>query len=1019
MEERRLIAVCLCLSLLVPVIPRPVEAGDRSKIVEVTPGQPAIWSLGQAHYLLANMHQRNRDLSTKLPNEDTLDPNRANSSRLETLRRALSLEAQFDESIGVKNDLEMQRFRNEQNRQEQTRIQLVARRADLAELDRELLTLNEDLARFQEEDRQSTEARNAIKPPTPPTTADNDRKLKIEVLKVRKAQKEGEKARLESEITSLNTAATTNPTGPTLQTSALTTTSGGLPESTAFDKFVEDALSDFNQPTLAASTALDNFIGMQYEIIAKQLTLLRDEVGPDERVIFLELPASIYSVDGRADDYVAQVEWEVTRYFDKVPQKSSRTGKCPEQSETKEDRTQTDKSRYTDSGSKYEIEQSLPVTLDMILQAASAASNVTNPRSESTHLSTQGEKALRSAEGGAVLEEDGFRSLRVRALDIIPRQSALNVNEYHATVKNTGLIGVLKLLSGFGAKVDFQNQREMYEQFMQQEVFASGYGKGTHIFGWTFGPQPGTRRVAPGQRTTYAVLAVPRDTLALELVPRTRVFRRHQSPRNERPGKPLVVRVPGAQTDGFWIDRISYAPVTKGARVTLVLEGKYFSPQLGVMVNGVPLQRVISITRTGSKEATPTSASGIQGEYELINSRQMVLSFGMGSDYTGTPIITLVTPDKSAALNFFRLAINARECVSLQRLSAFEPMFLDEASVTSKLEVIEEFTVGDKTFVGTRLSGKGLRPSASVFVDNKPLKEVDPLEATGPGGTPTTIRDIQSRFSLPSDEPFFAQESVGTYILYFEQPSEKSAIRYQQRTRQGLEEFNFDHTFKSPFSHKIRNYRRGFRGGPAEVDLTITSRDNKVINVHLDGLQGGNPAISGGCLVAQPEGTANFRVKCFVPPLANRIERDFVTLKVERPSDTKFIDIDLPVQPVVANVVNPRTGNASGFADEQPIVVISGIHLRNVTAVIFGEQVVKLPASGAAESIAVKVPKIEGIPRGQSIVVPVLFQTSIDGETKIPSGAFYTFFGPPLEPNLIAWPCHPGAPCPQAAGGKP
>src|SRR5262249_44989874 len=43
------------------------------------------------------------------------------------------------------------------------------------------------------------------------------------------------------------------------------------------------------------------------------------EVGPDQRVIFLELPVSIYTVDGKADDHLARVEWEVTRYYDEEP----------------------------------------------------------------------------------------------------------------------------------------------------------------------------------------------------------------------------------------------------------------------------------------------------------------------------------------------------------------------------------------------------------------------------------------------------------------------------------------------------------------------------------------------------------------------------------------------------------------------------------------------------------------------------------------------------------------------------
>jgi hypothetical protein len=67
-------------------------------------------------------------------------------------------------------------------------------------------------------------------------------------------------------------------------------------------------LDQVDRPKLAATTVLDNFIGMQYEIIAKQLTLLRDEVGPEYRIIFLELPALIYTAASKGDDYIAQVQ---------------------------------------------------------------------------------------------------------------------------------------------------------------------------------------------------------------------------------------------------------------------------------------------------------------------------------------------------------------------------------------------------------------------------------------------------------------------------------------------------------------------------------------------------------------------------------------------------------------------------------------------------------------------------------------------------------------------------------------
>jgi len=67
-------------------------------------------------------------------------------------------------------------------------------------------------------------------------------------------------------------------------------------------------------PSIAAILRLDNHIQMQYEIISKQLTLLRDEVGPGERVVFLELPQSINATQDRAADKMAQTWWRIAGY---------------------------------------------------------------------------------------------------------------------------------------------------------------------------------------------------------------------------------------------------------------------------------------------------------------------------------------------------------------------------------------------------------------------------------------------------------------------------------------------------------------------------------------------------------------------------------------------------------------------------------------------------------------------------------------------------------------------------------
>lgn len=59
---RHCLSTLLCVSLMLPMLVVPVEAQAR---VTITIGKPNIWSLAQAHYLLANMRQTDRSLKMK------------------------------------------------------------------------------------------------------------------------------------------------------------------------------------------------------------------------------------------------------------------------------------------------------------------------------------------------------------------------------------------------------------------------------------------------------------------------------------------------------------------------------------------------------------------------------------------------------------------------------------------------------------------------------------------------------------------------------------------------------------------------------------------------------------------------------------------------------------------------------------------------------------------------------------------------------------------------------------------
>ena len=996
------LATFLCAILLLPIVSLPVQAGDGPRLV-IEIGQPGVWSLGQAHYLLEKMHLRNRKLSSKFPSEDDLDPNRISATRIDALRSSLGIEGQFDQAMGTQNSLALRRLRESDARRETARGDSQKKQAELAQTNNELAEINENIALLEEENRQSQEARERETPPAPPGAEENQRRKDLALLKVRKARKEEQRNDLKSEITALNTTADTVPAAPTLQEPALSSGAGSLPDPKAFNDFLDKALKEAGKPDLSASMKLNNFIQGQYEIIANQLTLLRDEVGPDDRVIFLELPASIYTVDKKSDDYVAQVDWKVTKYCDEEPPRDIQLKELKKELNKLGDSEKADKIQ-----SRIEKAQASPT------QEPSPEDTVDKPVPPSFPIT------LKMIEGARDKCKEATTN-RVRAIDIIPRQSALNVNEYHATVRETAILAAVKFLVGFAGKVSYQRQRELYEQFVQQQIFASGYGKGTNQFGWTYGPQPGTRRIMTGQKTTFAVLAVPRDTLALELKASWKFYKRHTSPadtdddvKHGEVSQPFFLSVPGKRTLEFWVDGISYTPVKKGKRVTAIIEGNFFSPQLGVLVNGVPLEPVVSISRIASatEEADVQSADGVSGEYEITSPRQIILSFTMGDSYVGIPNITITSPEKTTPINFFDLDINHRGTdAKLSDRTLKEPMFIEDFNEKLELESITKIEAVDSSgypidLTGrrvpkddqailklVRIKGSGLRPRGDIVLNNTPIRRRNY----------ETLRAVLAAITAKPTplDAFAVQESTSSYLLYSPDTASKWTIQYQQLTKQGYEQGSAVKDFSSPvFNVEVQNYRFVPGSRYAEVDLNVLSKKSPLIGVIVEDP---SPRRCQPPKEFDPDEKI-YRVRCLVPADNNgKVERSTILIQAVLASGPVFADVALPVKPQLFTLFNPRTSMPEGFAAEEPVVVISGINLQGVTGVFFGTQKGEITGT-SGDSITVKVPKVTGIPKGEAVAVPIVLQTAAG---QIPSGAIYTYKGEPLAPNVIVWPRRP------------
>ena len=853
-RQRYWFSVLLIVSLFSSsiLLPFTASAKDRKPVV-VSFGQPNIWSLDQAHYLLARMHMLNLDLQAKTLTANELDPNLTHGTRIEILKQLLQISAQFDQGAAFQNRrlVENAQFNDTRRRD------LITHRSALRDrslvLTGEISDLEIDRARL-DADKSATQEQKDLK----------DAEIK---------SKNKELAQVK-ELISQDTAEL----GTAAQASSTPVDANALPSptqlpSSVLDALVKEGAQDLikaaQDPKLNATTKLDNTIQLQYEIVAKQLTLLRDEVGPGERLVFLELPQSIYTTPGDGDEKMAQSWWHVNGYTrtdpllrllmqlleielrwqkikqvqafqDRVAQliaydcnpapslppeckkdEQNKTRDCePEKvddaltrlfkglkcehetarkaaltdiyreanslfarveqngardtseqidlirkmivlSKRRETNQDKDKDKNKDATvndapqidarlvDKEKLIKSTSSTIEearrnkidelknMLLMVLSREDPLSPPsaqelENEKFKLAWEAfEKFLKELKDDKSIGfEKAMEFIRldekpgtnadgdfdvsslprrtVRTVDIIPRQSSLNVNDIQETVKQTGILAGFKFLFGFAGSLNFQRQREQFEQFLHQELYASGFGKGSRDFGWTFGAVPGTKRVAPGVRTTYAALIVPDDAESVVLSARgcyfpsknfqpldyqdtahsdwgqEQRFRRSNCGDEEN----YVLTIPGGgDVSNFWVTNIDYEDGRKGGDfITVSVRGNNFSSQMGVLVDGVPLFPTIGLAqmhlmprKDGANGTDPpplasdcasaqkTDPQKICGRYERIDARQIVFSFRMPDSYTGTPTITLIAPGKSVDLNGLpNVRINGRPNMTLR-----------------------------------------------------------------------------------------------------------------------------------------------------------------------------------------------------------------------------------------------------------------------------------------------------------------------------------------------------------------
>ena len=796
---RGVLCRCAVLTVVITTVLRPDE------IINFQFGQPTAWSLEQAHYLLSRMRHDNLDLPTRKPSEDDLSTNKVNNNRIQVLQTVLGGSVGYSQAIGQQNKLTQQLFDDREGRRSVLRTTVAQEHVNLDELRTALAALQPK--------------RNAFGEKCPTTGTDGEACLNvtdaIKLLQDRIKTSESKIAAGNKELEGLGSPATKFET-PDLNNSGTGSLQSPLKDShltTLMDK------SAFSSPKLHASTMLDNFLQMQYEIIAKQVSLLRDEAvgfdGKPQRLIFLELPQTIYSRQKRWYHHqrLAQTYWQIKALYSPklenpfvTPEEAEKRARAESvgvwlsdalrsYSDTLGGNLTNNEPRPTLLGAEaraqqqnYTVEKqrreemakqglTLPelkpdpaqnfevflktqclknvaalkpscVALSRMFNTSRAFINeankdarlgsialVENDLTSSWHavtlllqsgfleveadetlnqqdrdrlrrylnfVSQDLEFFLQSYKSRSTVQQEPCRTevntkgrldlstcnlgtgtpaseAVLKVVDLIPRQSALNVNEFHATHNAWNVSGMFTWLTGFGARMNFERRRELYEQFLYQEVFASGFGKGTTNFGWRFGSLPGEKQISPGLRNTYAVLVVPESATALEIEVYGCAMDKpddgwkdpnyySRGDCSERVSHTVALPPSAIAAEDFTVEKIRYNSVEPGGRATILIEGRNFGPQTAVLADGVALDRAISVTDMGlpvlARKRDPLLANGtIKGSFEVVNRNLIVVSLEAKPDFKQVPDLVLQTPTSARSVRELKPHVTANGLV--------------------------------------------------------------------------------------------------------------------------------------------------------------------------------------------------------------------------------------------------------------------------------------------------------------------------------------------------------------------
>ncbi|NKB32628.1 MAG: hypothetical protein GKR91_05970 [Pseudomonadales bacterium] len=721
---------------------------------------------------------------------------------------------------------------------------------------------------------------------------------------------------------------------PTFASSTLTP-SAQFP--TLPDGIVEDITkeAEFNA-SLSASEQLQNFTEFQYELVANQLTLLRNEGGEDSRIVFIQFPQWVYANTKKSKDYLALTKWSLVGY-------------CSS--------SDLEQGMNLSGGSRSSDPEITSLVSDLVTDEFTQA-DLEATYSELIPRWSSRERIEYCNRAQSENQVSGFPDSS-RVLDLIPRRSALNINDTYGEIRGLSLGLRFMQLIGIGGSFGYSRQEELYQNYVNQSVYASSFGKGNSEFGWIFGPRPGSDSIMPGPKTTNAILSVPYDAQVIVLKKEYCVFKKNDLlDENQRPivdditdycDSPTdleFIEIPNDRTN-FWIYEMQYSSVEKGGRITVELTGERFSDQIQVMVNDTPLKNS-SIDRN-----VPDNEQNRIGYFEVINSRKLILSFSAGSDFVGTPIFRIISPTRSIGLNYLPIRINS-STRRLDSMALYDPMFRDNLVLSSV-----ESSGSDLV-----LRGAGFRQSGDntkVFVNGKELTN--------------TQFDVETSYAIRLD--YLPASTLEIDVLV------SSSSGYTKQSN----------SFANPNYPSISNHR---------ILATIVTDEENNIRESIILLNTENfDTVSDWDFIhlEDPENEDSVEIlesaKSRVVLRVNNVKErsNIMVLTNSDPDFSHLIQLEQLMEPSITSIVNSNGGANSGTTAGGELVTISGQNFEGVFRVTFGSKDAELLALSPT-SLQIRTPAGENI-------VSVLLQKRNTPEGKIitnlatETSAQFTYLAPP------------------------